>query len=57
MNLCICAVSPDLSLLNYINFEVYLASEGSDESVHIGSLARAFVTRLHKICGIVGQRS
>ena len=47
MSPCICAVSPELSLLNYIKSEVYLASEGSDESVHMCSLARAFVAQLH----------
>ena len=48
MSLCICAVKPELSLLNYIKSEVYLASEGSDESVHMCSLTRAFIAQLHK---------
>ena len=78
-SLCICVVSPELSLLNYTklwgkvgqrrfrwvcayvksrqsfhcstsqNYEVQLASEGSDESVHMCSLTSAFTAQLHKM--------
>ena len=56
MSLCICAVSPELSLLNYTKHEEQLDSEGSDVSLHMCSLTRAPHAFLQTVKGIGDQR-
>ena len=51
MSLCICAVSPELSLLNYTKLWEQLDSDDSDESLHMCSFTRAFIAQLHKTMG------
>ena len=49
MSLCICAVSPELSLLIYNPYDVKMTREGSDESVHMCRLIRAFSAHLQSV--------
>ena len=41
MSLCICSVSPELSLLIYKLYGILVTREASDDSVHMCSLSRA----------------
>ena len=57
MSLYICAVSLELSMLINEQYAVYATNEGSDESVHMCSLAKAFSAHQRTVCGIVTSDS
>ena len=54
MSLCICAVSPELSVLIYKLYDILVTKEASDGSVHLYSLTRAFSFHLQTIWHIGG---
>ena len=55
MRLCTSAVSSEYPLLHYIQYRVYMTSEGSDETVHKCSLVRISPAHLHTIWSLNDQ--